>query len=159
MADPGGGGRIGRGPPPPLFFFFFTPGLRCGRTVPLYPHNVNDAKKKKKKKQGKKFFFRPGAASRHLESRPSLFTKSYQRRKALTRLECVAWQKRRSLENWKRKKIYSKMLHSFFKTCVSPGCIQKEENSNANPPPPGGRCHWRLYNTRCARIALKKHPI
>ena len=62
-----GVGRIGRGPLPfrPLFCFGFCvcyfavhSGDRSGRrTVPL-PHNVNDA----------------GAASRHFDYRPSLFT-------------------------------------------------------------------------------------
>ena len=54
---------------------------------------------------------------------------SHQRRNALTRFECAAWQKRCFLVNRRRKKIYSKMLHYFFKTCVLH--IQKKENSNA----------------------------
>ena len=62
----GGGPNRPLAPPPPFwgrfffFFFYFLPfhpgGWSGRRTVPI-PHNV-----------------RPGAASRHLDSRPSLFT-------------------------------------------------------------------------------------
>ena len=53
---------------------------------------------------------------------------SHQRRNALTRFECAAWLKWCFLVNQRRKKIYSKMLHYFFKTCV---LHILKENSNA----------------------------
>ena len=72
VADPGG--RILRGHTPFflllqiffLLFFLFTPevGLAGGLPAPL-PHHVNDEKKRK---------IRGENASRHLDSRPSLFT-------------------------------------------------------------------------------------
>ena len=76
----GGGGGIGCGPPPPpfsLFFLLFTTevGLVGGRYPS--PHNVNVAQKNPKCVRvppHSATIFRPGAASQHLHSRPSLFT-------------------------------------------------------------------------------------
>ena len=64
MADPGGPNRPR--PPPPFptdfFFFAFHTGGRSGREK-----NVSESTPLSD-------FFRPGAASRHLDSRPSIFT-------------------------------------------------------------------------------------
>ena len=88
----GGGLNRPRQPPPPFFppffffFFAFHPRGRSGRRTVPPPHNVNVATNKN---QGGNvpdspppppapaqwpFSCRPGAASRHLDSRPSLFT-------------------------------------------------------------------------------------
>ena len=86
MANPrGGGGQNPLRPPPPFpavcfsSCFPFHPRGRSGRRTVPPPHNVSVAKKKKKKKNVSEsphppLIFRPGAASRHLHSRPSLFT-------------------------------------------------------------------------------------
>ena len=79
-------GGANRPRPPPFFsglFFACHPGGRSGRRMVPLPNNVNDAHKKKcvgvpppppPPPPHWATFFRPGAASRNLDSRPSLFT-------------------------------------------------------------------------------------